>query len=118
MLNNADRYRKVKKPNWTPPAWVFGPAWAVVYVLLGFSSWSVWTHGGWEKQKVPLIFYAATLMLSLAWIPLFFQAKKFDLALIAVLGRTFCCLCSNLCTSCHACFPLCKLCFGISARSA
>lgn len=77
----------MKKPKWTPPSWVFGPAWATVYVLLGFSSWSVWTHGGWEKQKIPLLFYAATLVLSLAWIPLFFKAKKFDLALIAVLGK-------------------------------
>lgn len=81
------RYRKVKKPRWTPSEWVFGPAWAGLYLLMGFSSWSVWTHGGWEKQKVPLMFYGLTLLLSLVWTPIIFRTRKFDLALLVALGK-------------------------------
>lgn len=75
----------MKKPTWTPPAWVFGPVWSLLYILLGFASWSVWTHGGTEKQKIPLGFYAATLILNLSWTPIFFKARKLDLALVNVI---------------------------------
>jgi len=80
------RYKTLRKPRWTPPAWVFGPVWTVLYVLLGFSSWSVWTHGGTGSQSIPLGYYLVTLALNLAWSPLFFKARKLDLALLGVLG--------------------------------
>jgi len=82
-------YKTLRKPRWTPPAWVFGPVWTVLYVLLGFSSWSVWTHGGTGSQSIPLGYYLVTLALNLAWSPLFFKARKLDLALLGVLGQLF-----------------------------
>jgi tryptophan-rich sensory protein len=81
----AGWYKTLKKPRWTPPAWVFGPTWTVLYVLLGFASWSVWTHGGTDKQAYALGFYVFTVLLNLAWTPLFFKARKLDLALGEVL---------------------------------
>ena len=70
-----------------PPSQVAGPIWIVLLALLGFASWSVWTHGGAEKQKIPLGFYVATLLLNLGWAPLFFRARKLDLVLIAAIGQ-------------------------------
>ena len=47
----------------------------------------MWTHGGAEKQKIPLGFYVATLLLNLGWAPLFFKARKLDLVLITAIGQ-------------------------------
>ena len=31
-----------------------------IYALMGLASWMVWTHGGFEQQKVPLPPHGAT----------------------------------------------------------
>ena len=35
------RYNRLKKPEWTPPKWVFGPTWAVMYTAQGYAGWRV-----------------------------------------------------------------------------
>lgn len=76
-------YRSLKKPSWTPPDWVFGPAWTVLYSLMGVSSWMAWKNGaGW----VPLTLYGVQLALNFAWTPLFFAKKDLGLALADIVG--------------------------------
>jgi tryptophan-rich sensory protein len=76
-------YRSLKKPSWTPPDWVFGPAWTVLYSLMGVSSWMAWKNGaGW----VPLTLYGVQLALNFAWTPLFFAKKDPGLALADIVG--------------------------------
>ena len=41
-----------------------GPAWSVLYALMGTSSWLVWKNGGgW----IPLSLYGVQLALNFAW---------------------------------------------------
>ena len=35
-------YAALTRPDWAPPAWVFGPAWTVLYTLMAISAWLVW----------------------------------------------------------------------------
>ncbi len=35
-------YAGLVKPALNPPAWVFGPAWATLYVLMGISLFLIW----------------------------------------------------------------------------
>ncbi len=35
-------YREIAKPAWTPPSWVFGPAWTFLYVAMATAAWRVW----------------------------------------------------------------------------
>jgi translocator protein len=30
-------YKNLAKPAWAPPAWVFGPVWALLYAIIAFS---------------------------------------------------------------------------------
>lgn len=44
-------YSTLVKPTWSPPAWVFGPAWTVLYVLIAISFGAVF-YKAW-KREVP-----------------------------------------------------------------
>jgi benzodiazapine receptor len=72
-------YKKLKKPSWNPPNWLFGPVWSVLYVSMGAASWFVYKQPG--AQVLPLTLYGVQLVLNWAWQPLFFKAHKLDIAL-------------------------------------
>jgi translocator protein len=76
-------YKMLAKPAWAPPAWVFGPTWTVLYVLMAFSAWLVWMRGGW-KAKVPLMLYFAQLVLNALWTWLFFRWRLGGWALVEI----------------------------------
>lgn len=79
-------YASLKKPAWNPPAWVFGPVWTVLYLLMGISSYIVWANGG---GFLPLFFYALQLIVNFAWSPTFFGFKRPDIALILLVTLWF-----------------------------
>lgn len=66
------QYPSIKKPKWTPPSYLFGPVWAVLYTMMGVASYRVMRAGG---GALPLGLYAAQLCLNFAWSPLFFQVS-------------------------------------------
>lgn len=81
-------YATLKKPEWTPPGWVFGPVWTVLYVLMGIASWLVWKKTG--LGTYPLTLYAVQLLLNGLWSPVFFgtQSIKGGLVVIVLLLGT------------------------------
>eukprot|EP00241_Pyramimonas_parkeae_P009717 CAMPEP_0114250826 /NCGR_PEP_ID=MMETSP0058-20121206/14915_1 /TAXON_ID=36894 /ORGANISM="Pyramimonas parkeae, CCMP726" /LENGTH=143 /DNA_ID=CAMNT_0001364529 /DNA_START=210 /DNA_END=641 /DNA_ORIENTATION=+ len=79
-------YTTLKKPSWTPPNWLFGPAWTFLYTCIGGASWLVWKQGGWAQQALPLSVYIGQLALNMAWSPLFFGAHEMGLAFVDLVG--------------------------------
>ena len=41
-------YRTIQKPAWTPPNWLFGPVWTLLFILMGVALYLVWRRG-WEQ---------------------------------------------------------------------
>jgi translocator protein len=62
-------YAGLAKPSWTPPSWLFGPVWSVLYLSMAIAAWLVWRKG---NALVPLALFAVQLAFNLAWSWLFF----------------------------------------------
>jgi tryptophan-rich sensory protein len=74
-------YEALSKPSWNPPAWIFGPAWTLLYTLMAVAAWLVWKRDGWRR---PLMLYFVQLVLNAAWTPLFFGAHQLGWALVEI----------------------------------
>lgn len=77
-------YAELNKPAWNPPAWVFGPAWTLLYTLMAVAAWRVWSHGGSAAQRVPLALYGVQLALNAAWTPIVFGAHALGWGLLTI----------------------------------
>lgn len=73
-------YETLQKPAWTPPNAVFGPAWAVLYVLMALAAWLMLRRGHEVPVGRPLALYGVQLLLNVAWTPLFFRLHSPGLA--------------------------------------
>jgi benzodiazapine receptor len=65
-------YAQLLRPEWAPPAFVFGPVWTVLYLLMAVSAWLVWRIGGFRGACTALYLYLVQLALSALWSWLFF----------------------------------------------
>jgi tryptophan-rich sensory protein len=77
-------YNRMNKPKWTPPKWLFGPAWGVMYAAQSYSGWRVLHQGGRGGRAAAL--WGTQLALNFAWQPLFFNAHKLKIALLDILA--------------------------------
>ncbi|MDP3395384.1 MAG: TspO/MBR family protein [Methanoregula sp.] len=66
-------YATLNKPWFTPPNYVFGPVWTILYILMGISLYLVVSQG-WEKKtvKTGVILFILQLGSNLLWSVLFF----------------------------------------------
>ncbi|MFO7571710.1 MAG: TspO/MBR family protein [Gaiellaceae bacterium] len=80
-----DWYDSLDRAPWNPPAWVFGPAWTVLYLLMAVAAWLV-ARTGLEQRAVQVAvgLYLAQLVLNLAWSWLFFGARSPGWALLDI----------------------------------
>lgn len=75
-------YAGLNKPSWNPPAWIFGPAWTLLYTLMAVAAWLVWRRAGWSRS---LALYFVQLALNAAWTPIFFGSHELGWALIEIM---------------------------------
>ena len=73
-------YQSLVRPPWAPPAWVFGPVWTVLYLLMTLSVWLVWREGGFRRAGGALALFLFQLALNALWTWLFFVWHKGGLA--------------------------------------
>ena len=65
-------YQTIAKPSWNPPAFVFGPVWTTLYIMMAIAAWLIWKPAGFKAAGAPLALFGGQLMLNIAWSFLFF----------------------------------------------
>ena len=80
FVSTGGWYAALHKPPWNPPAWIFGPAWSLLYVIMAVAAWLVWREGGWKWQRFALTFFLIQWLLNALWTPLFFGMHRSGLA--------------------------------------
>lgn len=71
--NSADFYAQLVRPEWAPPAWLFGPVWTLLYLMMGVAAWLVWRVRGFAGARLALGLFIAQLGLNALWTWLFFD---------------------------------------------
>lgn len=78
-------YAGLNKPSFQPPNWLFGPAWTLLYTLMGIALYLIWTKGlSAAGVKTALVVFGIQLLLNTLWSILFFGMKNPALALIEI----------------------------------
>ena len=81
-----DWYPALIKPPFNPPAWVFGPVWTLLYVLMGVACFLVWRKvSASPTARGALLAYGVQLLLNFFWSFLFFWARSPGWALLEIL---------------------------------
>lgn len=86
----TDWYIYLNKPVFSPPNWVFGPVWTILYVLIGISAYLVWRKYQFgKKARAFWHVYSAQLILNALWSIIFFGFKLPGLAFIEILAMWY-----------------------------
>ena len=66
-------YAALTKPALTPPAWVFGPVWTLLYVLMGIALFLIWDNRTVTGGRRPAFrAFFVQIILNVAWSAVFF----------------------------------------------
>lgn len=77
-------YDGLEKPSLTPPDWLFGPVWTVLYILIAIAGRRVWNQTDSSDRSVALRWWTVQMAANAAWSPLFFGAKRPTPALVII----------------------------------
>ena len=78
----TDWYQAIPKPSWTPPNWLFGPAWTLLYLMMAYAFFRVLglprETPGWTFAVVVFLLHVC---LNALWSFAFFGARSPSLGL-------------------------------------
>lgn len=77
-------YQSLEKPFFTPPNWVFGPVWTVIYILIAVAGWRVALTEGFRSRSFGI--WGAQMVLNWLWTPVFFGAHLIAPGLATILA--------------------------------
>ena len=81
----SEWYQQLQKPSWTPPGYVFGPVWSLLYLSMGVAAWLVWKRFGFAGAPLALTFFIVQLVLNGMWSWMFFGLHRPGLAFAEII---------------------------------
>lgn len=85
-MNQARMYMEIIRPDWAPPAWLFGPVWSVLYTLIFISFGYVFLLA--IKKEIPskvALPFILNLIFNFLFTPIQFGLENLPLASIDII---------------------------------
>jgi tryptophan-rich sensory protein len=83
-------YVTLNKPVFSPPNYLFGPVWTILYILMGTSFYLIYIKGlKTKKVRDAIYLFGIQLVLNAIWSPVFFGLKNTLLALFIIVVMWF-----------------------------
>ncbi|MDO8638719.1 MAG: TspO/MBR family protein [Candidatus Daviesbacteria bacterium] len=79
-------YATLNKPAFSPPNWIFGPVWTILYILMGIALYLVLSAKWGVKSQKAIRIFAIQLILNTAWSIIFFGMRNPALALVNIVA--------------------------------
>ena len=83
LFSPGDWYKTIRKPDWTPPDWVFPVAWTTLYLCMSLAAMRIAQSGDLRSPQA-LGFWTIQITLNALWSPVFFGLRRMRAALIVV----------------------------------
>ena len=78
-------YETLQRPKFTPPDWVFGPVWTILYIMIAISLFLFLRKYKSENGYGIYVLIVLLLVSNISWTSIFFGLKSPGLALIDIL---------------------------------
>lgn len=75
-------YQNLNKSPFSPPNWIFGVVWPILYTMMLFSVFIIWKNKKCFPYCLAITYFLIQLIFNLIWTTLFFKMKKPKLALL------------------------------------
>lgn len=75
----------LQKPPLSPPGWVFGVVWTILYTLMGVSAAGIYAAPPTQARSRGLNLFISQLIVNFFWSPIFFNARAYGFALVWLL---------------------------------
>lgn len=86
IKNSLKTYNSLVKPIFSPPGWVFGVIWPILYILIGFALYRVYLTLKQENRSYGvLILYLSQLFLNFLWPIVFFNFRLYGISAIIII---------------------------------
>lgn len=86
-MNNAyNWYQSLAKPSWSPPGWLFGPVWSVLYVIIAITYSTVFYKVATRQWPMMVALpFVLNLIFNFIFTPIQFGLKNNYLAAVDIL---------------------------------
>jgi tryptophan-rich sensory protein len=84
LFGPGDWYREIAKPSWTPPGWLFGPVWTLLYATIGVAGYLAFGRSEGRQRTLAFGVYGLQLLLNALWSWLFFGLENPGLAFVDI----------------------------------
>ena len=91
-MKNKQWYNSLKKSSLTPPSWIFGVVWSILYLTMSVAAIRVWNSNKCKETIrlicLPISIFIVHLIFNFSWTYIFFTMKRPDLALLDIVIMT------------------------------
>lgn len=83
--NASQRYESFLLPAFSPPSWIFGIIWPILYLLMGISVYIIYNILQTNQSKRAIYFYWVQLILNFTWPIMFFRFNAIIVSVFIIL---------------------------------